>query len=285
MPHRLASLAILLSWALAATALLIRDVLPNWIVGPPPNMRSVVLADERPTRTRWIIQAADDFTATSFRAVGRAETVSMRLNDGTVKLSSSASFDTGKLLQGTLFKEIRGEQIEVVGVCEVDATGNLERFHAGVRDGPPPRAELLSFDGRLVDDQVEVHAKGFLPMMNWSKRFPYPPRGMVQDAMGPLDRMPNLHVGQRWESRVISPLTGKVEVCRVEVRRRETIVWNDQVVPALEVVTHTSPVSVTTWVHPDTGLVFKQEVPFPLVRLVLERLPDLEESDGSLPKR
>ena len=41
----------------------------------------------------------------------------------------------------------------------------------------------------------------------------------------------------------------------------------------LEVVHHMTPFAARTWVRPD-GLVLRQEVPFPFVKLVLERLAD-----------
>ena len=31
--------------------------------------------------------------------------------------------------------------------------------------------------------------------------------------------LPGLHVGQRWDTRVVNPFTGQVEVVRVEVQR------------------------------------------------------------------
>jgi len=83
-----------------------------------------------------------------------------------------------------------------------------------------------------------------------------------------------LQVGQRWETRVVSPLTGRVETVRVEVRRRTVIHWDKSPVQTLEVEHHVQPLSARTWVKADDGLVLRQEVPFPLVKLILERLPD-----------
>ena len=47
----------------------------------------------------------------------------------------------------------------------------------------------------------------------------YEPRSVIQDVLGPLDRLPGLHVGQRWESQVINPFTGQVESCAGRGRR------------------------------------------------------------------
>ena len=40
-----------------------------------------------------------------------------------------------------------------------------------------------------------------------------------------------------------------------------------------EVVQHMGPLSMQTWVRTD-GVILRQEVPFPFVRLVLERRPE-----------
>ena len=50
MPHRLVSLTILVFWAVAAAALFVRDVLPDLIVGPPPDLRDVAHAEGKKVR-------------------------------------------------------------------------------------------------------------------------------------------------------------------------------------------------------------------------------------------
>jgi hypothetical protein len=96
---------------------------------------------------------------------------------------------------------------------------------------------------------------------------------VIQSGLGPVDRLPGLQVGQRWDVRVISPFTGRADLVRVEVTRRTMIHWDQNPVSTLEVVQHLTPLSARTWVRPD-GLVLRQEIPFPFVKLVLERLPD-----------
>jgi len=103
--------------------------------------------------------------------------------------------------------------------------------------------------------------------------FAYEPRSVVHDALGPVDRLPGLALGQRWDTRVVNPFSGQVERVRVEVQRRTLIQWNGEPVSAFEVVQHTGSMTARTWVRPD-GVILRQEVPFPIVRLVLERRPD-----------
>jgi hypothetical protein len=95
---------------------------------------------------------------------------------------------------------------------------------------------------------------------------------MVQHEFGPLDRMPGLQVGQRWKSQVVSPLTGKVESVQTSVERKRIISWDGNPVTTLEVVSRFSLLTARTWIRPD-GLVLRQEVPFPLARIILERIP------------
>ena len=92
------------------------------------------------------------------------------------------------------------------------------------------------------------------------------------NALGPLDRLPGLQVGQRWDTRVVNPLTGRSRRCGSRSQRRTLIHWNGEpVTPSRS--SSTPPMTARTWVRPD-GLVLRQEVPFPFVRLVLERRPD-----------
>ncbi len=108
-------------------------------------------------------------------------------------------------------------------------------------------------------------------MLNQTRTMPHEPRSVVQNALGPFDRLPGLQVGQQWDTGVVSPLTGRIEVVRVEVTEPHDVIhWDKNPVQALVVVTHLTPLSARTWVRRD-GLVLRQEVPFPFVKLVLER--------------
>ena len=59
----------------------------------------------------------------------------------------------------------------------------------------------------------------------------------------------------------------------VEVARRTVIHWDGNPVSTFEVVQHLAPLALRTWVRPD-GVILRQEVPFPFVRLILERRPE-----------
>src|SRR5690242_6874392 len=104
MPDRLACVAILVGWSVATCSLFFRDILPDLLVGPPPDLRTVSLAETRPGEpqmTRWAIQVADDRDARNLRSVGQVVTSSERKPDGYFAFHSKASIDAGKLFRGT----------------------------------------------------------------------------------------------------------------------------------------------------------------------------------------
>ncbi len=272
MPSRIACVAILLLWAVATVGLVTRDILPELLVGPPPDNRSI--ADNRDAApTKWAIMVADDPSLQSLRSVGRAVTETKRLEDGKLRLESQVWFDSGDLLFGTPFASKDATRIDVDNFVEIDVSGNPSKFKAVVRtDGAD--SPLLTLDGLFRNRAIEIRATGPIPLLNFTKQFPYEPKTLVQNALGPIDRMPGLTVGQRWEARVVSPLTGKVDTVKAEVTKKAEIYWDKSMVTTYEVVQKIPPtISARTWVRRSDGLVLRQEVPFPLVKLIIERLP------------
>jgi hypothetical protein len=273
MPSRLVSLAILVYWCIASFYLLTWELLPELTLGYPPDLRSIAAAGDADRPVTWSMQIIDDPRAPEVRrSIGTAVTSSKRLLDGWFELTSRASFDAGHALKGTVFATKMSVRFELASVYRVDPSGNLRSFDMKVTPGGSNET-LITVQGRLKKGVMEVVSKGLLPILNRELSFPYEPRGVIHDALGPLDRLPGLHVGQRWDTRVVSPFTGQVESVRVEVPRRVLIHWNGQPVSSFEVVHHAGPITARTWVRPD-GVILRQEVPVPVVRMVLERLPD-----------
>jgi hypothetical protein len=273
MPSRFVSLAILIYWCVAAFCLLTWEVVPELSLGYPPDLRAIASAGDSLRPATWSIQVVDDpKSPDASRSIGEAVTASKRLRDGWFELSSQVKFDAGRLLAGTPFGTRSSVRLDIGSVYRVDPMGNLRSFDMKVT--PRDSIEtLFTVRGRLKGDVMEVVAKGPVPVLNQKMSFLYEPRSVVHDALGPLDRLPGLHLGQRWDSRVVSPFTGQVEQVRVEVQRRTLIHWNGEPVSVFEVVQHSGPLTAKTWVRPD-GVIIRQEVPFPFVRLVLERKPD-----------
>jgi len=272
MPSRPACVAILLFWVYAAGGLLRRDILPDYWVTPPPDLRSIAAAEESTRPTEWELSVAEASGVKGMRSVGRAVTSSNRTENGETELIGHVWFDSGSLLKGTPFDSQSNERLDVSNRLVIDRSGNLQSFRAVVRSASYEK-DILTVDGLVKGNNIEVKARGPIPLLNWSNSFPYEPRGMVQNSMGPIDRLPGLQVGQRWVTRVFNPLSKRVDDVKVEVVGKRAILWQDTVVTTLEVVQHLTPISARTWVRGD-GLVLRQEMPFPFVKLVLERLPD-----------
>jgi hypothetical protein len=275
MPPRLVCVAILLYWVVAAWNLIRHDLLPELRFTRPPDLLSIARAVRGNGPSRWSVQVIDDLSHPDVRrSVGQAITESIHRRDGGVLMTSQVRFDSGGLLRGTAFASRAHLELEIASSCAIDPAGNLQSFRAAVRSEADPQ-EVLRIEGRLgaQGDTLVVSARGPLPIMNQTRTIPYHSRSLVQNAMEPFDYLPGLQVGQRWESRIVNPLTGRIEPVRVEVTRKTVIHWDNHPVTTLEVVQHLTPFAAKTWVRTD-GLVLRQEVPFPLVKLVLERLPD-----------
>ncbi len=272
MPSRPACIAILFFWVYAAGGLLRRDILPDYWVTPPPDLRKIAAAEEDARPTEWELSVAEDKGLQSLRSVGRAMTRSNRNIDGSTELIGQVWFDSGSMLKGTPYDFQQSERLEILNKIAIDPSGNLRTLHSTVRSASS-RFDLVTIDGVVKNGQLEIKARG---MLNFSRSFPYEPRAMVQNSLGPIDRLPGLQVGQRWMTRVFSPISGQVENVKFEVTGKHVIQWDNYVVTALEVVQHIAPLSLRTWVRPD-GLVLRQEIPFPFVKLVLSRIPDRGE--------
>jgi hypothetical protein len=284
MPSRFVSLAILVYWSIAAFCLLTWDVIPELAVGDPPDLRAIALAGDSIKPVRWNVQVTDDPRSPDVRrTVGEAVTHSTRRPDGWFELSSRVELDAGGLLKATPFRSQASVKLSVESVYRVDPSGNLDSFDLAVqsRESAEP---LLKIHGQLKGGTMEIVSKGPLPILNQVIPFRYEPRGVVRDMLAPLDRLPGLHVGQRWESRVINPFTGKVDNVRAEVARHRLINWDGNPVSTLEVVERMGPLNMRTWVGAD-GVILRQEVPFPFVRLVLERRPDSDLAPAAPPRR
>jgi hypothetical protein len=280
MPSRFVSLGILIYWSIAAFLLLTWDVIPELTLGYAPDLRAIAVAGDSSRPVRWSIQIVDDPRFPEvWRPVGESVTASSRRPDGWFALTSHVDLDAGGLLKGTPFGSRSSVRINVDSRYLVDNAGNLNSFELRVAEKDKADS-LMNVTGQLKGSKIEIVTRTPVEAWNQNLSFDYEPRSVVHDVLGPMDRLPGLHVGQRWESKVINPFSGKVDSVRVEVVRRGLIHWDGNPVTTFEVVHRTSPFSMKTWVRTD-GVILRQEIPFPFVRLVLERRGEMEAS--SLP--
>jgi hypothetical protein len=277
MPSRFVSLLILVYWSVAAFLLLTWEVIPELTLGNAPDLRAITLAGDSSRPVRWNIQVVDDPHLPDVRrTVGEAVTELSRKPEGWTELTSRVEVDAAGLLKGAPFlSRSPSFKLKVESVYRVDPKGNLRSFDLDVKSRDSTDT-LIAVKGRVKDKKMEITSHGPVAMLNKSLSIDYLPRSVVQDVLGPLDRLPGLHVGQKWDTQVINPFTAQVEVVRVEVVQKSMIAWNGDAVRAFEVVQHVKPLSMRTWVRLD-GVILRQEVPLPFVRLVMERRPAEDE--------
>jgi hypothetical protein len=275
MPPRLVCLALLVYWSAAVASLITRDLLPELNTANPPDLRTIARAEEDAGPTRWSVEVLDErIHPENRRAIGDAVTDSSRGADGGVEMTSHVRFDATDLFKNTplAIKSDAKLSMAIASTCAVDPSGNLRTFHIGVKaEGDPD--DWLTVNGRVRDRVIEMKIASTGAALPQTMTVPYAPRSLVQNALGPVDRLPGLHVGQRWETRVVNPLTGRTDVVRAQVTRRTIMHWGKNPVTVFEVVQHLTPLSVRTWVRTD-GLVLRQELPILFVKLILERQPD-----------
>ena len=273
MPSRLISLAILVYWSIAAFCLLTWDVLPELTMGYPPDLRAITFASDPNAPVRWSIQVVDDpRSSDARRAVGEATTASSRQADGWYEMTSRVEFDAAGVLRGTPFATRGSVRLQIDSRYHVDPSGNLHDFDLHVRSGDFGD-DMIVVKGQLKGKTMEIATRGPMDILKNDWKFDYEPRSVVQDILGPLDRLPGLQVGQRWDTKMINPFTGKVDPVRAQVVRQTMIDWDGNPVPTFEVEQKMTALTMKTWVRTD-GLILRQEVPFPFnIRLMLERRP------------
>jgi hypothetical protein len=282
MPSRFVSLAILIYWSIAAFCLLSWEVIPELTLANPPDLRTIAGAGESSRPVRWSIQMLDDPKQPDLRrAVGQAVTKSSHRPDHWVELTSHVDIDAGGLLKGTPFANVSNVHLGVESKYRVSPSGNLHSFDVRVTSQESPD-DIIKVKGKLKGDKMEIVSRGPLPLFNKTLSFDYEPRSVVQDVLGPLDRLPGLHVGQRWDSRVVNPFTGQVDHVRVEVARKWLIHWEGNPVWTFEVLQRMGPLTMKTWVRTD-GVILRHEVPIPFVRMILERQPDPQSAESPSP--
>ena len=259
-------------WVIVTQDLVRRELIPSFSIGAAPDFRTLTQKSTDGT-TSWLLLATDPKHQENERPVGEVTTETIRRSDGSLTLKSQANLLTGALLEGPGLHSTQDSRLEVAGTCEVSASGNLGSFQVTVQEMTQVPTNLLVLKGSLDEDHVLVVTESPFPLLAGAKKFPYSKHSMLQNSLGPIDMMPGLQVGQRWESQVVNPLSGKVETGIAEVVGKQHIHWNQNPVPTFVVVTKTGPISARTWVRTD-GLVIRQELPLLLTRLILERTPN-----------
>lgn len=201
MPSRIVSLIILIYWSIAAFCLLTWDVLPEMTSGYPPDLRAITQAVDSAKPITWSIQVIDDPRFPDVRRiVGEAVTGCVRRPDGWSELTSRVKLDAGGLLKGTAFFTRSSIRLDIESRYLVDRSGNLHSFILEVKSAESPDT-LVEVKGEIKGKTMEVVCHGPVDILNKRIVMGYEPKSVIQDVLGPVDRLPGLHVGQHGSPR------------------------------------------------------------------------------------
>lgn len=269
MPSLTIRILVIAAWIGLTGELIRRDFLPELLVGDPPDWKRVVESvPEAPSR--WMISVEESPDRT--RVVGQAVSESRRRPDGGTILESRVRIDAKGLLRGTPLAVADSTEFVFRSTTQITPQGLLDHMRgevvvAELGEAPILNVNAVATTGGKMDVRFESRLS---PLMNFRQTLDQDPRGMVRGGLEPIDRLPGLQVGQSWTTRVLQPLTARPDTIRSEVTGMARLFWNGNPTETFVVVHKSSSFSARTWVRRD-GLVIRQELPTPLVRLVLER--------------
>lgn len=275
MPNFLTRVFIVLFWLATTVILIQRDVLPRYTLGTPPDWKQIIKKSNE-TTTRWqiAVEEADGRT----RAVGQATNLARKGPDGGMTLESHVKMDARGLFQGTPFQLAEATHFEFNNRTLISPQGLLDQIRADVRVqelGDKPVLNIQAVPDNHGKLEVRFNSP-ISPLLNFQQNIPFAPQGLVRGGMEPIDQLPGLRVGQRWTTQILQPMTARPDAVVSEVVSTVRIFWNGNPVEVFLVEHKASTFSARSWVRPD-GLVLRQQLPTPLVRLVLER-----EGEGEL---
>lgn len=296
-------IAVLISWLLSMSWLVVEKVAPTFRGGMQPAFDAYgTESDASPEAVGWRLKWDD-------REIGWAVIRSARRPDDTVVVRSVVHFEDLPVdrlitqLLGTIGPMVR-QSISVQEDLRLDFSvvtntefvdGEVQRFRSSIHSGQ--LRDLLRIEGALRGGQMEVVVYGRTspsqdaagPREIYRHHVELPPRAMVGDSFSLQSRLTNLRVGQRWTFPVYRPFPpgSQAEIMEAHVSRRVSMHYEDGNVPVLQVVFRRgagSGISAAQeptgcmWVD-DEGTVLQQEVRLANVSLRFRRAPgsDYEE--------
>src|SRR5262245_3393112 len=259
MPNRWLAIGICAFWMVMTAMLIERDVLPHWRLNHRPDFRAVVQAQEQPEPVRWAVMQGED-------RIGTAVTEWRKHSDGSAEFHGE--IELKELSGGPALPALAGPgALRWESSFHITRDGNLDHFDVQVFWGDTKPA--MTVQGRLDGDLMKLafRSGGFLH----EEQFYYEPHSLVMTSLAPIDKLPNLSVGQTWQHHVTNPvpMLGGSESVRCEVTSEQVITWRGEPVPTLVVEQTYGPMRARCWVAHD-GTVLRQEVPLGWNPLVLE---------------
>ena len=258
-------------WLICSGILFYRDILPDYLVGQPPDWKRLVQKAEYGT-TRWLI-AVDDGGEKN-RVVGQAFNEINKRADSATILKSRIKIDAKGLFNGTILQVAESTKFQFENTTTITPQGLLDHIRAEVRVEELGDKPILVIQGIPTNqNKLDIRfSSSISPLMNFRQIIEYAPQQMVRGGLEPIDHLPGLRIGQRWTTQILQQMTARPESIRSEVVSLVRIFWNGNPTEVFLVEHKAITFSAKTWVRRD-GLVLRQQLPTPFVKLVLERDP------------
>jgi hypothetical protein len=243
--YRLTSIAIVLVWVGAMTALFMRDVYPAWTAQDAPPMTKEHLA----------------------KVVDRDEQLGIFGEDGSRRGTawsslSGANQGGNTSISGTVLLEgfgvVRAVLIETV--TEFEPQGELDSFDLSVL-GVPMTTIRVHGERHGIYFPCELQVGPMFRQANLESAA----TRLIGDAFRPFSYLPTLKVGQSWRMQVVDPISmlgggARFTPVVARVTGQETIAHNGKPVECF--VVESSPGQAKAWVGPG-GKVFLQQMTVP----------------------
>lgn len=282
MPGRWIALTIVAFWLAMMGWLVGHELWQRY--GPPPRLEDSLKAAAADGPTLWTITH-------KFERIGTAETQVVELGepgDGRYQLRQHLHCE-----KPAVFFEATGLGIlaRMLGLADVkgDAhihfdlspTGELEKLEVHILQAA--QEVLLKITGAPEGKELKLqatspHAKG----LQWDFAIPYDAKNVIHTSLCPLDRMPGLWPGRRWEAPMVDPArsmtTQMLQRAPVQVRVRDeplnfhwtaTRDWVSCLV--VDADQPEQDLHIEIWVHQEDGRVLKQKAQWGKLVLEIER--------------
>jgi hypothetical protein len=256
MPNRWLAIAICAFWAVTMALLIERDVLPHWKLGHRPDFRAVSKVAPTAEPVRWSIWYSD-------QRVGRVQTQWLAKSDESILYRSEMELDPIPFIPPLGIAS--AEKLRCESTFHITADRNLRSFEILIfwGDSKPTVTAQGNLEGDIM--KVRFRTGGLVH----DEQFYYEPHSLMTSSLAPIDKLPNLAVGQKWQHRVMNPLWKTADTVRCEVTSEQVITWHGEPTPTYLVEQRYGTLRARCWVAYD-GTVLRQEIPLGLEPLVLE---------------
>jgi hypothetical protein len=273
MPGITTRIFIIVAWLVSTSCLIYRDFLPRFLVGEPPNWKSLTSVANPDKPASWLIMVED--APDRSRVVGRATTKKREVNSSGTMFGSMVKIDAKGLFANTPLAVAESTEFQFESETRISPQGLLQQFRAMVHVRELGEKPILIITGiPSANNKLEIRFQSSLsPLLNFRQILQVSPTEMIRGGLEPVDWLPGIRVGQRWKTTVLQPLTARPEELQSEVIAESRIFWNGNPTDAFIVEHKAGTYSAKTYVRND-GLVIRQQLPTPLVKMVLEREPE-----------